>query len=64
MIATAAMCAVVPFARVTPEDPTLLERATGGLLLPIGAGMMVYVVAHLLMRSPELKALRRSSKDE
>lgn len=59
VIATAAMCAVVPFARVTSDDATLLERATGGLMLPIGAGMLVYVMAHVLMRSPELRALRR-----
>jgi len=63
VIATGAMCAVVPFARVTSDDATLLERATGGLMLPIGAGMLVYVIAHVLMRSPELRALRRSSKE-
>ena len=34
-------------------------RAVGDLALPIGLGVAVYVSAHALMRSPELRALRR-----
>lgn len=62
LIATGAMCAVVPFVRIAADDAPLLIRATGNLLLPIGAGMLVYVIAHLLMRSPELRELRRAPK--
>ncbi len=57
--ATAAMCAVVPFVQVADEDASLLWRAVGDLALPIGLGVAVYVGAHALMRSPELRALRR-----
>lgn len=59
IVATAAMCAVVPFARVADDEASLLWRAAGDLALPIGLGVAVYVGAHVLMRSPELRALRR-----
>jgi putative peptidoglycan lipid II flippase len=59
LVATAAMCAVVPLVRTAPADPTLMNRAVFGLALPILAGVAVYAVAHRLMRSPELRALRR-----
>lgn len=62
LIATSAMCAVVPFVGIAGDGASLLERATGNLLLPIGAGMLVYVIAHLLMRSPELRELRQVAK--
>ena len=62
LIATGAMCAVLPFARVAPDDASLLVRATGNLMLPIGVSILVYVLAHMAMRSPELRALRRKSK--
>lgn len=62
IVATGAMCAVVPFARIAPDDATLLVRASGNLMLPIGAGMLVYVLAHVAMKSPELRALKRGSK--
>lgn len=58
LVATGAMCAVVPLAQFSSAEAPLLERALGNLLLPIGAGMGVYLVAHLLMRSPELRQLR------
>ena len=58
LVATGAMCAVVPLAQFSSAEAPLLERALGNLLLPIGAGMGVYLVAHLLMRSPELRLLR------
>ena len=59
IVATGTMCAVVPFARITPPNASLLERALGGLLLPIAVGMTVYVGLHLLLGSPELRAMRR-----
>lgn len=64
LIATGAMCAVLPFARVAPDDASLLVRATGNLMLPIGVSILVYVLAHMAMRSPELRALRRKSKSQ
>jgi hypothetical protein len=33
-------------------------RALGDVALPITAGIVVYVAAHLLLRSPELRELR------
>ncbi|HEX6811569.1 MAG TPA: murein biosynthesis integral membrane protein MurJ [Planctomycetota bacterium] len=58
-LATAVMCAVLPFVRIAPADATLLARALGNVALPIGIGVLVYVLAHVLLRSPELHALRR-----
>lgn len=58
-LATAAMCAVVPLARVADADSALWIRAAGNLALPVGLGITVYIGAHALMRSPELRALRR-----
>jgi putative peptidoglycan lipid II flippase len=59
LLATAAMCAVLPFVRVAPAGASLLWRALGDIALPIGIGMLVYLLAHVLLRSPELQALRR-----
>ena len=59
LLATAAMCGVLPFARVAPNDGSLLARALGDVALPIAAGIVVYVGMHVLLRSPELRALRR-----
>jgi putative peptidoglycan lipid II flippase len=62
LIATGAMCAVIPFLRVAGPEASLLVRACGNLLLPIGASMLVYLAVHLLLRSPELRVLRRKAK--
>ena len=59
LVAGGAMCVVVPFAQVAGDDAALLERAVGDVGLPVLVGVAVYVGAHVLMRSPELKALRR-----
>jgi putative peptidoglycan lipid II flippase len=58
-VATAAMCAVLPWVRVAPPGSSLLGRALGDVALPIAVGMVVYVLAHVALRSPELQALRR-----
>ncbi len=60
LVATAAMCAVVPFVRVGSPESSLWARAAGNLALPVALGIAVYVGAHALMRSPELRALRRA----
>lgn len=60
LVATAAMCAVVPFVRVGTPESSLWARAAGNLALPVALGIAVYVGAHALMRSPELRALRRA----
>lgn len=62
LIATGAMCAVIPFLRVAGPEASLLVRACGNLLLPIGASMLVYLAVHLLLHSPELRTLRRKAK--
>jgi putative peptidoglycan lipid II flippase len=64
-IATAAMCAVLPVATVCAADASRWHRAMGNVALPIGLGMAVYFLVHLLLRSPELQALRkrRASSD-
>ncbi len=59
LVATAAMCAVLPFAKVCSRDAHTLARAFGNVGLPIVVGMVVYLLAHVLLRSPELSALRR-----
>lgn len=58
-IATVAMCAVLPFVRIAGPEARLLARAFGDVCLPIAVGIAVYVLAHVLLRSPELRALRR-----
>ncbi len=58
-IATAAMCAVLPFAKVGDADASTMERAFGDVALPIVVGIFVYWLAHVALRSPELAALRR-----
>ena len=64
LIATAAMCSVLPLLRIAPDDASLLMRASGNLMLPIGVGMLVYVLTHITLGSPELRALRSSSKSK
>jgi putative peptidoglycan lipid II flippase len=59
LVATGAMCAVLPFVRVAPADAGLLVRALGDVALPIVVGVVVYLLAHTALRSPELRALRR-----
>ena len=58
-LATAAMCLSLPFLRVASPDASLMARALGNVALPITAGILVYVLAHTLLRSPELSAMRR-----
>lgn len=62
LLATAAMCAVLPFVRVAAHDAPVLQRLAGDVCLPIGVGMLVYVLMHVLLRSPELRALRRQKR--
>lgn len=59
LAATAAMAVVLPFVRLASPDDRLLVRALGNLVVPILAGIGVYLLAHRLLRSPELQALRR-----
>ncbi|MFY9341083.1 MAG: murein biosynthesis integral membrane protein MurJ [Planctomycetota bacterium] len=59
IVATGAMCALLPFLRLVPPDGRLLARAFGNVAFPIVAGIAVYVLVHWLLRSPELAALRR-----
>jgi putative peptidoglycan lipid II flippase len=58
-IATAVMCAVLPFLRVAAPSDRLMARAFGNVVLPIVVGIAIYVGTHVLLRSPELAALRR-----
>jgi hypothetical protein len=53
------MCCALPFLRLASPDSRWLARAFGNVAFPIVAGMAIYVLAHLLMRSPELAVLRR-----
>lgn len=57
--ATAVMCVSLPFLRLSSNDATLLARALGNVAFPITVGMLLYLGVHLLLRSPELQALRR-----
>ena len=63
-IATAAMCVALPFLRLADAHDRLLWRSLGNVAFPIVAGVVVYVVAHALLRSPELAALRRRRKGQ
>lgn len=58
LLATGAMCAALPFLRLAAPGDRLLVRALGNVAFPIGVGIAIYVGAHLLLRSPELAALR------
>ena len=58
-LATGAMCALLPFLRLFGPEERLLLRALGNVAFPIGVGMLVYLGMHVLLRSPELQALRR-----
>ncbi|MCU0862651.1 MAG: murein biosynthesis integral membrane protein MurJ [Planctomycetes bacterium] len=62
-IATAAMCASLPWLRLAAADAGLLARALGNVAFPITIGMIVYVLVHVLLRSPELGALRRKRRE-
>jgi putative peptidoglycan lipid II flippase len=59
LLATAAMCAVLPWIRFAANDASLAARALGNVAAPITIGMVVYLLVHLLLRSPELQALQR-----
>lgn len=61
-VATTAMCIALPFLRLAAPHDRLLWRALGNVAFPIVCGMIVYVVAHVLMRSPEFAALRKRRK--
>lgn len=61
LIATAAMCAVLPFVRFAPHAESLGARALGNVVAPILIGMVVYFACQWLLRSPELQLLRRHS---
>ena len=58
-IATAVMCGVLPLLRVVGPDGRAWQKALGNVALPIAAGMVVYLLVHVLLRSPELATLRR-----
>ncbi|MEZ6036760.1 MAG: murein biosynthesis integral membrane protein MurJ [Planctomycetota bacterium] len=58
-IATAAMCAVLPLVQLAPEGSSRLMRALLDVGVPVVVGMLVYLLAHVALRSPELRALRR-----
>jgi putative peptidoglycan lipid II flippase len=62
LVATGAMCAVLPFVRFAADDASWSQRALGNVAAPMAIGMLVYLGAHLLLRSPELAALRRRQK--
>lgn len=57
-LATAAMAATLPWLRWCPASAPLWQRALGNVAWPIAAGIAVYLLAHALLRSPELAALR------
>lgn len=57
-IATAGMCALLPFVQLAAPDDRLLVRAFGNVALPMLVGVLAYLAAHVLLRSPELAALR------
>jgi putative peptidoglycan lipid II flippase len=59
VVATGAMCVTLPFVRFAAPDAGLAARAFGNVLAPIVLGIAVCFVAHVLLRSPELRALRR-----
>jgi putative peptidoglycan lipid II flippase len=59
LIASAAMGAVLPFTKVCGPEARTMAKALGNVGLPIVVGMLVYLLAHVLLRSPELQAMRR-----
>lgn len=61
-LATAAMCVLLPFLRLAPASGSLGARALGNVAFPMLVGVVVYVAAHALLRSPELAALRRKKR--
>ncbi len=58
-LATVAMCAALPFLKLANEGEGVLARGLGNVAFPIVIGMVVYAGVHWLLRSPELRALRR-----
>jgi putative peptidoglycan lipid II flippase len=58
-LATAAMCMVLPLVSVCSAEASRWHRGLGNVVLPIGVGMAIYFAVHLLLRSPEMAALRR-----
>jgi len=61
-LATLAMAGSLPFLRLFDGDAPLLHRALGNVAFPILVGIAIYVAMHVLLRSPELTALRRRRK--
>ncbi|MBL8748607.1 MAG: murein biosynthesis integral membrane protein MurJ [Planctomycetes bacterium] len=57
--ATAAMCSALPFVKLVPKDASLGARALGNVAFPIVVGIVIYLIAHVLLKSPELAAIRR-----
>ena len=61
-LATLAMATALPFLRLFDGDAPLLHRALGNVAFPILVGIAIYVAMHVLLRSPELGALRRRKR--
>lgn len=59
LAATGAMSIALPFCRLGAPEASRTMRALTDVALPIVAGIAVYAIAHVLLRSPELRALRR-----
>ncbi|MFO1076662.1 MAG: murein biosynthesis integral membrane protein MurJ [Planctomycetota bacterium] len=58
-IATAVMCVVVWFSRTAAPDAAHKTLALRNVVVPVLTGIASYLLAHALMRSPELAGLRR-----
>ena len=57
LVATAAMCATLPFLQLAAPDASRMTKALLDVAFPIAVGIAVYVAAHAAMRSPELSAV-------
>jgi putative peptidoglycan lipid II flippase len=57
LVATAAMCAALPFLQLAAPDASRMTKALLDVAFPIVAGVVVYLGAHAAMRSPELTAV-------
>ena len=57
LVATAAMCAALPFLQLAAPDASRMTKALLDVAFPIVAGVVVYLGAHATMRSPELTAV-------
>ena len=63
-LATAAMCAALPWLQSAAPGASFWSRAMLDVGVPIGIGIVIYLLAHLLLRSPELVALRRRRQEK